>query len=182
MSRSGQRHHSSEKNGDSSANQLPSDLIDRAERLYQRSDAFFRAAELILDRNMGASLFSPLYFLLSRSLELSLKGFLILATGNYQHTHDLVKLARQCEDALKMQQVQLRRIEQCPIHPSRRPVVQLMNKSYMNKQIEYGDSENTVLLANLDQVVVLAQQATLHLHMIIEQLRSRNAARTDWDL
>ncbi len=94
---------------------------------------FLIAAELVLNRASGVSL--PAYFLLGRSVELSLKAYLlkckmpIKELASRKFGHDLVALfGEACRRGLS-DRVELTQIEA--------GVLELLNYDYLNKRLEY---------------------------------------------
>lgn len=120
------------------------------------SDAreFFAAAELVLNKAGEVSL--PSYFLLGRSVELSLKAFLLTSgvtreeLRSRKYGHDL--------DALLKEATKRGLEKQIPIKDVERGVIELLNYDYAEKRFEYRISGGTYLLPRIDVTVQITRK------------------------
>lgn len=120
---------------------------------------FLAAANLILEKTEAVSL--PAYFLLGRSLELSLKAYLlssgvtvkILRQKKYGHNlHNLFQLA--VEKCLT---------ERVPVSQIESGVIQLLPVDYMDKRLEYVESGQMYHLPYIDVTCNIAEKLAFSL-------------------
>ncbi len=112
----------------------------------KHAQEFFQAADLVLGKVEGVSL--PAYFLLGRSIELSLKAFLlhsgvpITALRKKKLGHDLRALLElSCQHGIE-QHVSIKSVEN--------GVIQLLSFDYAEKRLEYRVTGGTYALPLLD--------------------------------
>ncbi|MCE2745636.1 MAG: hypothetical protein LW710_06985 [Burkholderiales bacterium] len=105
---------------------------------------FFKASELVLNRTSGVSL--PAYFLLGRSIELSLKAFLIHCGASAEETkifrHNLVKLLSEATSRGLENHVSLEQSEVAALD--------LLSKEYLATRLSYRDTGSTYYLPCID--------------------------------
>ena len=124
---------------------------------------FLKAAELVLNRSSGVSL--PAYFLLGRSIELSLKGFL-LSVGVTAHSlskreygHNLVNLlAKATRNGLQ---------NQVPIEPIEASVVDLLSQEYCGTRLGYRITGATYYLPRIDITEEVARKLVAGLEYLL---------------
>ncbi len=127
--------------------------------LLIHAQEFLAAAKLILEKTEVVSL--PAYFLLGRSLELSLKAYL-LSSGvtvknfrqkKYGHNlHNLFQLA-----------VEKGLIEKIPLSQIESGVIQLLSVDYMEKRLEYVESGQMYYLPYIDVTYNVAEKLAYEL-------------------
>lgn len=111
------------------------DYIVTPESFIKHAQEFFSAADLVLNKAVGVSI--PAYFLLGRSIELSLKAFLlhkgvpIEELRSRKYGHDLVALLRSAKelDLSKHTDIELDGLET--------GVIELLSFDYKEKRFEY---------------------------------------------
>ena len=117
------------------------------------SREFLVAAELVLNSGTGASL--PVYFLLARSIELSLKAFL-LEGGLTPKTlwkafgHNLVKLHGEA--------VKLNLHHSVPLNPVEINVIDILSHEYLGTGLAYRVSGGKYLLPRIDLTEEVAKK------------------------
>lgn len=122
--------------------------------LLIHAQEFLTAANLVLEKTERVSL--PGFFLLGRSLELSLKGYLLksgipiktLRQKKYGHNlHNLLTLA--AENGL---------VEKISLSPVEIGVIQLLSGDYMEKRLEYVESGQMYHLPYVDVTSNVAEK------------------------
>ncbi len=94
---------------------------------------FLKAAELILNRTSSVSL--PAYFLFSRSIELSLKAFLLNCgmgakkLSSHEYGHNLVALLKEANN----RGLQVR----VPLEPIESGVIEMLSQEYLSTRLGY---------------------------------------------
>lgn len=123
---------------------------------------FLAAAELVLNQAGEVSL--PSYFLLGRSVELSLKAFL-LTSGMSQKELRSRKYGHDLEALLK--EATKRGLEkEVPIKDVERGVLELLNYDYSEKRFEYRISGGTYLLPLIDVTVQITRKLAYGLQQL----------------
>lgn len=118
------------------------------------SREFLVAAELLLNRTTRVSL--PAYFLLARSIELSLKAFLLTCgmtskrLGSRDFGHDLV--------ALLAEAIKQNLHNHVPLNPTESGVVQLLSYDYLGTRLGYRVSGRTYHLPLIDVTEQVARK------------------------
>ena len=102
--------------------------------LWRYASEYANAAAIVANAK-GNVFFAPLHFLLGRSIELSLKGFLLARGTNYSelrgrnYGHDLAALLREARR---------RRLgSYCKLQPRQVKAINLLNEQYATKRHEY---------------------------------------------
>lgn len=134
------------------------------EGFLKHAQEFWRAAKLVLNDAEGVSL--PAYFLLGRSIELSLKAFLLhrgMAISDLRskkkYGHDLGKLLKRARDEGLEQHIQLQEID--------RGVIDLLAYDYAEKRLEYRVTGGTYYLPLLEPTLNIAQKLAHRLERIV---------------
>lgn len=129
--------------------------------LLKHSQEFFAAADLILNKADVVSL--PAYFLLGRSIELSLKAFL-LASGmkmselrSKKYGHNLLALLEKAKAENISGVVEIEEIEH--------GIVQILSFDYMEKRLEYR-TEGTYYLPYIDVTWRIARKLAFELDAV----------------
>ena len=134
---------------------------ETSEGFLKHAQEFWAAADLVLHKANGVSL--PAYFLLGRSIELSLKAFLLhkgvdiatLRSKKYGHNlNALLALAK--EHALE-QLVQIKPIET--------GVIDLLSFDYAEKRLEYRVTNGTYYLPLLQETWGVARKLAYELEL-----------------
>lgn len=140
------------------------DLGETPSGFLKQAQEFFDAADLVLSKEQDVSL--PAYFLLGRSIELSLKAFLLdqgisitdlRKTKNFGHNlRSLIKAAR--EKGLE-QHISLEAIED--------GVIQLLSYDYAEKRLEYRRTGGTYSLPLIDVTQRVARKLAFELEAVL---------------
>jgi len=125
----------------------------------ESSQEFLSAANLVLNRSEEVSL--PSYFLLGRSIELSLKAFLLQSgvpireLRKRKYGHDLTALLKASFERGIDKRINISSIEQ--------GVIELLNYDYMDKRFEYRISGGTYYLPLIDVTCEVAHKLAFNL-------------------
>ena len=131
---------------------------------------FFSAADLVLSRNQGVSL--PAYFLLGRSIELSLKAFLlkkgipIKVLRKKKYGHDLHALLNEAMSRGLKNIVSL--------EPQEIGVIDLLSFDYMEKRFEYRITGGQYALPLIDVTHNVTRKLAWELEGIINDPTEKN--------
>ncbi len=126
---------------------------------------FLSAGELLLKNTRGVSL--PAYFLLGRSIELSLKAFLLACEvkpselKKRKFGHDLQALLDAALERGIGQQVRFRSVEI--------GIIGLLNCDYMEKRFEYRETGGTYRLPIIEMTVDIARKLAIGLEKFCSQ-------------
>ena len=122
--------------------------------LLLHSREFVIAAGLVLNKASGVSL--PAYFLLGRSIELSLKAYLLACEMTIKELasrtfgHNLASLfAEACRRGL---------LDKVKIEPLEAGVLELLSYDYVEKRLEYRVTDGTYHLPHIDVTERIAQK------------------------
>lgn len=132
---------------------------ETAVSLLRHAQEFLAAAELVLNRTDHISL--PSYFLLGRSVELSLKAFL-LACGM---TRDELKSRKFGHDlkALLQEAIDRGLENEVPIQDVEKGVLKLLNYDYSEKRFEYRVNDGTYYLPRIDVTEQITRKLVIEL-------------------
>lgn len=135
------------------------------------SREFLKAAELVLNRASGVSL--PAYFLFSRSIELSLKAFLLsvgvaaktLSSHKYGHNR-VTLLAEATKNGLK-DRVSIKTIEV--------GVIELLSQEYLSTRLGYRITNGSYYLPHIEMTEAVARKLVASLEFLCAPADDREA-------
>lgn len=134
---------------------------ETAEGFFLHAQEFWAAADLVLSKTEGGSL--PAYFLLGRSIELSLKAFLLhkgmsIATlRSRQYGHSL-KTLLECAKEKGLEKF-------ISVEPIESGVIDLLSFAYADKRLEYRVTKGTYYLPLLPETWGVARKLAYELEL-----------------
>ncbi len=131
----------------------------------KHSQEFFSAADLVLSKAEGISL--PAYFLLGRSIELSLKAFLLHCGKTIKELKQQSKFGHSLEALLELA-IESGIEKHLRISPVENGIIRLLSYDYADKRFEYRVTGGTYHLPLIDETWHICRKLAFELEPVID--------------